>query len=460
MAAAACSSSLLATTLILSLCSTAEASAQQMAALHSAAASRVHHLANGLSVIIAQDTTLPIAAVAVSYHVGVANEDSGRTEFSHLFEHLMFMGSRHVARGEHLRRIQDAGGRADATTDFDRTYYYEEVPANYLEVVLWLESDRMGFMSDSITQGALDLQRSVVENEHRQRRVNAPYGMAFWKALSTLYPPNHPYALSTDNWLADLHDATVDEVASFFRRFYRPNNATIAIVGDVDPPSTLRMVQRYFGDIAPGSAVARPAAVPVRLDRDRYTMLEDQVEIPALLLMWPTTRLFSSDEAELHVLARILADGADSRLHRRLIEHDRIAQSLTATQESWALAGQFSIDVHGTPGHDLTPVRNAVDEEIAQLAGAKPPTEHEVTRAVNQIERSMAQRSESRLRSAMDLAMYYTFTGDADHGSRDLSRYRRVTPGSVQETARRYLSARRVVLSVVPKGESRLQAAP
>jgi len=160
------------------------------------------------------------------------------------------------------------------------------------------------------------------------------------------------------------------------------------------------------------------------------------------------------------VLARILADGADSRLHRRLIEHDRIAQSLTATQESWALAGQFSIDVHGTPGHDLTPVRNAVDEEIAQLAGAKPPTEHEVTRAVNQIERSMAQRSESRLRSAMDLAMYYTFTGDADHGSRDLSRYRHVTPGSVQETARRYLSARRVVLSVVPKGESRLQAAP
>ena len=161
-------------------------------------------------------------------------------------------------------------------------------------------------------------------------------------------------------------------------------------------------------------------------------MLEDQVEIPALFLMWPTTRLFSSDEAELQVLARILADGADSRLHRRLIEHDRIAQSVTVTQDSWALAGQVRMDVHAMPGHDLTPVRNAVDEEIAQLLGGQPPTEHEVARAVNQIERSMAQRSETRLRRAMDLAMYYTFTGDADDGTRNLTRYRRVTPASVQ----------------------------
>jgi len=442
------------------LCSMADAAAQETTGLRSAAASDVHQLANGLSVIIARDTTLPIAAVVVSYHVGVANEDPGRAEFSHLFEHLMFMGSRHVARGEHLRRIQDAGGSADATTDFDRTYYYQQVPANELEVVLWLESDRMKFMSSSITHEALDLQRSVIENEHRQRRVNAPYGMAFWKALSALYPPDHPYALPTDNWLADLHGATVADVVSFFQRFYGPNNATIAIVGDVDPPSALRMVQNYFGDIPPGAAVTRPAAVPVRLDRDRYTMLEDQVEIPALFLMWPTTRLFSSDEAELQVLAGILADGADSRLHRRLIEHDRIAQSVTVTQDSWALAGQFRIDVHATPGHDLTPVRNAVDEEIAQLLGAKPPTEHEVARAVNQIERSMAQRSETRLRRAMDLAMNYTFTGDADAGTRNLTRYRRVTPASVQATARRYLSARRVVLSVVPQGQPRLQAVP
>src|SRR2546423_5414611 len=191
------------------LCSIADAAAQRTTGPHTPGATEVHQLANGLTVIIAQDTSLPIAAVAVSYHVGVANEDPGRTEFSHLFEHLMFMGSRHIARGEHLRRIQDAGGSADATTDFDRTYYYQQVPANHLEVVLWLESDRMGFMSDSITQDALDLQRSVVENEHRQRRVNAPYGMAFWKALSTLYPPDHPYALPTDNWLADLRNATL-----------------------------------------------------------------------------------------------------------------------------------------------------------------------------------------------------------------------------------------------------------
>jgi zinc protease len=442
--------------LVFLLCTTGDGASLQK--LSPAAEQQVHRLANGLTLIIAPDTTLPIVSVAVSYHVGVANEDSGRTEFSHLFEHLMFMGSQHVPRGEHTRRIQDAGGRADATTDFDRTYYYEQVPANHLEVVLWLESDRMGFMPGAITQQALELQRSVVESEHRQRRLNAPYGMAFWRALSTLYPPDHPYAIPADNWLADLGSATLEDVRSFFRRFYGPNNATIAIVGDIDPQATLHMVQRYFGDIPQGPTVVQPEAQPVRLDLDKYVLLEDQVEIPALLLMWPTDRVFSSADAELQVLARILADGAGSRLYRKLVERDRSAQSVTATQEGWGLAGQLIVEVRGVPQGNLTPIRKAVDEEIAKLSGTLPATDREVARAINQIERSMAQRRESRLRRAMDLTMYHTFTGNAAYESAALARYRQVTPASVQEAARRYLAAHRVVLSVVPRGQPGLQA--
>ena len=446
--------------LMFQLCAMPVAAAHQGTGSRSSAPAEVHRLRNGLSVVIAQDPTLPIVAVAVSYHVGVANEDSGRREFSHLFEHLMFMGSRHVAAGEHLHTIEDAGGRVDATTDFDRTFYYEQVPANYLETVLWLESDRMKFMSGSITPQAIDLQRAAIDNENRQRRVNAPYGMAFWRALSALYPSGHPYSLPTGNGLADLHDATVADVASFFRRFYGPNNATIAIVGDVDPASLLRLVERYFDDLPRGPDVTRPAPAPVRLQSDRYVTLEDQVAIPGLFLMWPSAPLFSADQPVLEVLARVLADGADSRLQHRLIEQDRIAQSVAVTQDSWALAGHLRLDVYGTPGHDLTAVRAAIDEEIAQLLGARPPTEHEVARAVNQIERGMAQRSETRLRRAMDLAMYDTFTGDADYGVKTTVRYRRVAPAAVQDAARRYLSAPRVVLSVVPQGQQRLQATP
>lgn len=450
-------SSFLVMVLILSLCAWGEALAQSQAPAPWAPP-LVHRLDNDLAVIIAPDTTLPIVAVAVSYHVGVANEDPGQTEFSHLFEHLMFMGSRHIPRGEHMRRIQAAGGRADASTDFDRTVYYEQVPANDLEILLWLESDRMGFMSGSVTQEALDLQRSIVQNEHRQRRVNRPYGMMFWKALSTLYPPGHPYALPTDSWMADLDSATLDDVKSFFNRFYGPNNATIAIVGDVDAATVVQMVARYFGDIPPTPPVERPRARPLRLPEDRFVVLEDDVEIPALLLMWPSVPQFSAGDAELDVLARILGGGTASRLYHRLVEQDRIAQSVTASHESWALAGQFMIEVRGLPGHDLSQIPNVVDEEITKLAGTAPPTEREVARAVNQIERDIAQRHGSRLQRAIDLTKHYIFTGDANYEIEEFARYQGVTPAAVQQLAQHYLLAGGVVLSDVPEGRTAMQA--
>lgn len=418
----------------------------------------VHRLPNGLSVILAPEASLPIVAVAASYHVGAASEETGRTEFSHLFEHLLVAGTEPVAGA--IRRILESGGRADATTHFDRTYYYQQVPANYLELVLWLESYRMGFLVPQIGQATLDLQRSVIRNEHRQNRENAPYGMAFWRTLSALYPPDHPYAIPVDNWLADLDAATLDEVRAFHARFYRPGNATLAIVGDFEPQQALRLVETYFADIPAGPAVEHPAPQPLRLDEVRPVVLEDRVELPALFLTWPTDPLFADGDAELHVLAHILAGGRGSRLHRRLIEEEGIAQAVAASQESWALAGQFGVVVHGAPGQGLEHVRDLVDQEIGRLLTDAPPTEPEVARALNTIERRLAERDESALQRAVQLTLYQTVTGDAGYGARELARYQRVTPASVQRTARRYLVGGRVELSIVPASATGRQPVP
>lgn len=420
------------------------------------ASPEVHRLSNGLSVILARDTSLPIVAVAVSYHVGGANEEAGRREFAHLFEHLMLSGSEQVAVG--MRNIQEAGGRSDATTDFDRTYYYHEVPSHYLEFVLWLEATRMALPLGEITQSKLEVQRSVVRNEHRQRRENVPYGMAFWRALSALYPAGHPYALATSDWLADLDAATVADVQSFHARFYGPSNATLAIVGNFNSRETLRFVQRYFGDTKAIPAIERPRPAPVRLAAERHVLLEDRVELPALFLMWPTDRAFARADADLKLLAHVLGGGRNSRLHKRLVEQDKVARSVSASQESWALAGQFVITVYAASGHDLRVIRDRVDEELARLLEAEPPTAREVARAVHHFDRLFAERTESALQRAILLTTYATFTGKPAFGDHDFTRFAQATPTSLQAAARQNLGPGRVVLSVVPRGKTQLQA--
>ena len=414
-----------------------------------------HHLDNGLSVILAPDRSTPIVAIAVSYRAGVADEDPGRSEFSHLFEHLMSDGP----RGEHQRRIQEVGGRGDATTDFDQTHYYQQVPSNYLETVLWLESDRMGFMLPAITQEHLELQRSVVQNEHRQRRENVPYGMAFWETLGELYAAGHPYSLP-DGWIAELEAATVDDARSFFSRLYGPNNATLAIVGDFAPQETLRLVERYFGEIPAVPRSTPPSPQPIRLDDDRYVVLEDRVELPALFVTWPTGTILADGEPELHILAEVLAGGRNSRLHRRLVDDEAIARTVSAGQESWALSGQFMLSVIGMPGQDLNVVRARIDDEVDRLLGAAPPMDDEVTRAVNTVLLRLASRHESRIQRAQRLARLHNLTGDPGFAAGELDRYASVTPATVAAVAARYLGSARVVLSVVPEGMRELSVAP
>jgi zinc protease len=418
-----------------------------------------YRLANGLNVVLSVDRSVPVTAVNLWYHVGSANEQPGRTGFAHLFEHMMFQGSENVGDDEHFRLIQEAGGTLNGSTNADRTNYFQAVPSNFLERVLWQEADRMGFMLPALTLEKLDNQRSVVQNERRQNYDNAPYGTASETILAALYPPDHPYSWPTIGSLEDLDAASLEDVTEFFRMYYAPNNAYLAIVGDFDPAQVKVWVQRYFGEIPTGSTIERPELRPVQLVEEKRLVLEDRVQLPRLYVTWPTPARFDEGDADLTVLANLLAGGRSSRLHRRLVFEEQLAQFVSAGQSSRSLAGQFGITVQARPGVDLSRILEIVDEEIAGLREV-PPDEREIERARNAFEASFIQRMERNLGRADLLNMYAAFTGDPGYVERDFARYAEVTPASVQANVRRYLGPGRVVLSVVPIGESTLQASP
>ncbi len=417
-----------------------------------------YRLPNGLNVVLSRDTSVPVVAVNVWYHVGSGSEEPGRTGFAHLFEHMMFQGSENIGDDEHFRLIQEAGGTLNGSTNADRTNYFQAVPSNFLEQVLWQEADRMGGLLPAMTIEKLDNQRSVVQNERRQNYDNAPYGLAFETISAALYPAGHPYSWTTIGSLEDLNAASMEDVQSFFRQFYAPNNASLVIVGDFDPDQAKYWVERYFGDIPGGSEIERPDPEPVRLSETRSLVLEDRVQLPRLYVTWPSPAAFEPGDADLGVLANVLAGGRSSRLYERLVREEQLAQFVTASQSSRELAGQFGIVVQARPGVDLTRVLEIVDEEVARIT-AEAPTAREIEGARNNIEASFIQRMQTTLGRADVLNSYATFTGDPGYIEQDFRRFDAVTPQSVRDAAGRYLGAGRVVLSVVPQGETQLQAA-
>jgi zinc protease len=416
-----------------------------------------YRLPNGLNVILSRDTSVPVVAVNVWYHVGSGDERPGRTGFAHLFEHMMFQGSQHVGDDEHFRLIQEAGGTLNGTTNADRTNYFQAVPSNFLERVLWQEADRMGFLLPAMTQEKLDNQRSVVQNERRQNYDNAPYGLAFETIAAALYPSGHPYSWTTIGSLEDLNAASMQDVQEFFRTYYVPNNASLSIVGDFDPAQAKRWVERYFGGIPRGAEIQRPQPQPVSLTGERRLVLEDRVQLPRLYFVWPTPAQFQPGDADLNVLAYVLAGDRSSRLHQRLVHREQIAQWVSANQSSRQLAGQFGITVQARPGVDLTRVQQIVDEEVARLL-AESPTERELQRARNNLEAAFIQRMQTNLGRADQLNSYAVFAGDPTFIERDLARYAAVTTATLHDAARRYLVPNRVLLSIVPRGQTQLQA--
>lgn len=418
-----------------------------------------YKLPNGLTVILHEDRSVPLVAVNIWYHVGSARERPGRTGFAHLFEHMLFQGSQHVGDDQHFALIQEAGGSLNGSTSNDRTNYFETVPSNFLEMVLWLESDRMGFLLPAMTQEKLDNQRDVVKNERRQRIDNQPYGQAFERIHALLYEPGHPYSWPVIGSMEDLSAASLEDIKEFFRTYYIPNNASMVIAGDFDANAAKEWVKKYFGDIPKGNTVPPLNAPPAVLTSEKRGMMEDRVQLPRLYLAWHTPAIAQPDDAELDLLADLLASGKNSRLYKTLVYEKQIAQNVAAFQFSRKLSGMFMIQVTAKPGQTLSEIERLVDQELEKLK-TELAAQRELQRAKNGTRSSFVYRLQSIDFKADQLNSYYFFWNDPNAINKDLARYDRVTLKDIQRVAQKYLTKNRVVFSVVPLGKKELAAQP
>jgi len=409
-------------------------------------------LPNGLTVILSVDRTTPTVAVNVWYHVGSKNELPGRTGFAHLFEHIMFTGSGHVPYGLHDKLTEGVGGSNNGTTSNDRTTYFEIVPSNYLESALWLESDRMGFLLDKLDIVKLNAQRDIVKNERRQGVDNQPYGRVNEILSQTTYPASHPYSWDVIGSMADLSAASEEDTKNFFRLYYAPNNAIVAIVGDFDAAQAKPWVSRYFGDIPRGKPVARPSAPPVTLASEQRLLYEDRVQVPRLYIQWPTVGEKNEDQYALAVLGAILAGPRTTRLTKALVYDQQAAASVSAYQGSNEDVGEFRIMIVPRPDHTLTNLEGAADAVIEKLK-SEGPTDEEIRKALAGEELAFMRGLESNLGKAMVLCDGAGFHGDAGRFRTDYQKSQAVTAADVRRVANKYLTSGRVVLSVVPTGK-------
>ncbi len=414
-------------------------------------------LANGLDVIVHEDRHVPIVAVNIWYHVGSKNERPGRTGFAHLFEHLMFEGSQHHDSG-YFPPLQQAGALLNGSTNADRTNYWEVIPTSALDLALWMESDRMGYLLPALTQQRFDTQRDVVLNERRQNYENRPYGFALMAIAAAMFPDDHPYHWLTIGSADDIRAMRLDEVRDFFRTFYHSSNASLTLAGDIDPGRGFDLAERYFGELPPG---ARPA--PLRavagLERELRLVLEDRVEMPRVYMAWHSPATFGDGDAEMDLLADLLANGKTSRLYRTLVYEQRMALDVSAYQHSRELAGFFLLVATAAPGRSLTDLAAIIDIELQQVA-EHGPSETEMERARAQTEAHFMYRIQTvgGFGGKSDqLNAYNVLCGDPGFFAADLARYNDATREGVGDAARRHLAFdRRVVLSVVPRGQQSL----
>ena len=418
-------------------------------------------LPDGMTVILHEDHKTPTVSVNIWYHVGSGREKPGRTGFAHLFEHLMFMGSGHIPLGKFDQWLEAAGGDNNASTSDDRTNYWENVPSNALELPLFLDSDRMGHLIDAMTPEKVNAQRDVVKNERRQSYENRPYGMAEIAITENLYPPNHPYHWPTIGSMEDLSAASYQDVVDFFKKYYLPNNASMVIAGDIDPAKTKTLVEKWFSDVPAGPPV-EPLGAPVAyLSKEKRLVLEDKVQLPRIYMCWLTPPMFSPGDAELDVLANVLAGGKNSRLYKRLVYDMQIAQDVSAFEASAPLGSMFQITATARAGHGLVELERVIQEELNRLK-TEAPTRRELGRAVNQFEASFLDRLETVGGfggKADQLNQYFTYTGNPDYFNEDLARYKALDPSAVTAAAATYIrDDGRVVLSVVPVGKKDLAA--
>jgi zinc protease len=420
-------------------------------------------LPNGLRVFLSEDHRAPQVTVNVWYHVGAANQRPGRSGFAHLFEHMMFSGSQHVPDPDKVLAAIGAGlgGAANGSTNFDRTNYYSTVPANQLPTALWIESDRMGFLLPTLDERKLATQRDVVSNERRQRYENQPYGRAALELCDTLYPKPHPYFHCVIGSIEEIQAASLEDVKAFFREFYGPRNATVAIVGDFDPKVARELVTKFFGDLPGGVEPKHPDVPQPKLGRVVEKTVPDPVaRIPQLQMVWNGVKPFAPEEAAGDILSVVLGGSKTSRLYRRLVEEKQLASSVYAANASLGLGGYFQIVATAREGHTVAELRKEVESVLDELR-KDGPTAAEVERAKRLVVGGMVRSVERASGKADQLNHYAFFTGDPGYLPKDVARYRAVTPGQVHEAARTQLPPDRLlVMDVEPSAAAAPGARP
>jgi zinc protease len=415
---------------------------------------RLVRLDNGLTVILHPDHRVPVVTVNIWYHVGSANEKPGRTGFAHLFEHLMFEGSAHVKEGQFDELLEANGGSNNGNTTNDYTQYYEDVPSNALELALFLESDRMGYLLPAMSPARVDAQRDVVKNERRQSVDNEPYGLASIEIDKMLFPQTHPYSWPTIGYMEDLTAASYDDVVEFFKKYYAPNNASLVVAGDIELDNAEKLVRKWFSEIPRGPAIERPSPPPPSLNSVQRKTLTDRVQLPRLYLGWVSPKQFGEDDAALDIAATILAGGKTSRLYKRLVYDTQTAQDVSAYQNGMLLAGEFLVMSTARPGKTVADIAKVIDEEIDRL-GREPPSAREMERAMNDLEASFYRAMErvgSYRGRASQMNGYYLATGEPDFFAKDLARYKALRAAEIQAAVKKWLLPdRRVQLDVQPE---------
>jgi len=410
-----------------------------------------YRLPNGMRVILHPDKSTPIVAVNVWYHVGSKNEVPGKTGFAHLFEHMMFQGSKNY-NDDYFKPLQEAGANINGSTTPDRTNYYEVVPSNFLELALFMEADRMGGLLDAMTQEKLDNQRDVVKNERRQRYDNQPYGTAFEKISELMYPKTHPYNWTTIGSLEDLSAASMDDVKAFFRQYYSPSNASLVIAGDFDSKQAKEWVTKYFGGLTNGAPITRPSQPQPVLSQEIRMNYEDSVQLPRVYMVWQSVPQGNKDEAALDVLAAILSNGRGSRFQSGLVYGKQIAQEAFAANQTREIAGEFIVVSTARPQKNLDEIEKELISEIDRIKNEAPSSD-EIARAVNQTESQTVFGLQTVLGKADAMNSNAVFFGKPDLFQQQLDEYRAVTPADVQRVAKKYLNSAKLVVNFVPRKE-------
>jgi len=413
-----------------------------------------YKLDNGLEVILHGNKNLPLAAVNLWYKVGSAQEAAGKTGIAHLFEHMMFQGSQNVEKEMHFKYIQEAGGTLNGSTSIDRTNYYEKLPSNFLELALWLESDRMGYFLSALTQEKLDNQKSVVFNERLERYDNQPYGLAWELLVSNLYPINHPYSWSTIGSAEDIKSFNLKDVSDFFSKYYTPNNSSLVIAGSFQEKNTIALIEKYFGEINSGEAFETVSVPGTSLKKNKVVIHEDNVQLERIYLSWITDKAYSRDDAALDILSDILTGSKNSRLHKSMVFEKEIAQDVSAFQFSGKYAGHFTIVATAKPGLQLDDLKMEILNEIDLIRKENIP-EKELIRSKAGIKSGFVFSLQNLESIADHLNSYNFYLDEPNSFAYDLDRYDKVNAEKLMDVTENYISKPYVELRIIPKSNNK-----